>query len=87
MPPASPFGVGMISQRLAPHCKRIVGVDISEKTVEYYNERVSNQGIPAEEMKAVSLELQGNDEELGGEKFDVIVVSLVFCQSLARCPI
>lgn len=66
----------MISQRLAPHCKKIVGVDISEKTVEYYNERVANQGIPEEEMKAVHLELTGSEDELGGEKFDVIVVCL-----------
>lgn len=39
---------GAISQRLAPYCKRIVGIDINSKAVDLYNEKVSHQGIPPE---------------------------------------
>lgn len=51
-----------------------MGVDISEGMVAQFNERVDNQGIPREEMGAVCAELNGKEGELGGEKFDVIVV-------------
>lgn len=36
--------------------------------------RVSNQGIPPEEMSAVCAELKGQEGELDGLKFDVVVV-------------
>jgi tRNA/tmRNA/rRNA uracil-C5-methylase (TrmA/RlmC/RlmD family) len=77
--------VGLISQALAPYCKKIVGVDISPGTVEYYNTRVQNQGISDEEMKAVCVDLKGEEGELEGIKFDIVVVSsfrivfLCFC--------
>jgi SAM-dependent methyltransferase len=55
-----------------------VGVDISEGMVNQYNYRVSNQGIAPDEMKAVCVELKGEEGELGDAKFDVIVVRLPF---------
>lgn len=40
--------------------------------------RVSLQGIPPEEMRAIRAELKGDGTELDGQKFDVIVVSKSF---------
>ncbi|TFK45624.1 S-adenosyl-L-methionine-dependent methyltransferase [Heliocybe sulcata] len=71
-------GTGLISRILAPHSKKIVGVDISQGMVNRYNLRVSNQGIPPEEMQAVRLELKGEEGELDGTKFDVIVCSMAY---------
>ena len=42
--------------------------------VDQYNTRVSNQGIPGEEMHAVCADLQGTADELDGEKFDLVIV-------------
>jgi len=47
-------------------------VDISQTPVDLFNEQVSNQGIPPEEMRAVCVELKGEEGELDGLKFDVI---------------
>ena len=76
--------IGLISQGLAAHTRQIVGVDISQGMVNEYNQRVTNQGIPTDEMKALCLDVleegdcdSGVSEEtlkaLGG-KFDVVVV-------------
>ncbi|KAG8798617.1 hypothetical protein FRC17_007373, partial [Serendipita sp. 399] len=45
-------GTGQMSRRLAPYVKKIVGVDISQRMVDHYNQRVFNQGISEEEMHA-----------------------------------
>lgn len=68
---------GLISRELAPFTKSLVGVDISAGMVDEYNHRVSNQGIPPEEMRAVCIELQGEEGELDGARFDVIVVGIL----------
>lgn len=67
---------GLISRELAPYAKTIVGVDITQALVDNYNHRVENQGIAPDEMRAVCAELKGEEGELDGLKFDVIVVSL-----------
>ncbi|EIN07939.1 S-adenosyl-L-methionine-dependent methyltransferase [Punctularia strigosozonata HHB-11173 SS5] len=66
-------GTGGLSRELAPHVKSIVGVDISQSMVDEFNRRVSNQGIPPEEMKAVCTDLQAAEGALDGQKFDVVV--------------
>ncbi|KAG9088205.1 hypothetical protein FS749_002344 [Ceratobasidium sp. UAMH 11750] len=70
-------GTGLVSQALAPHTRTLIGVDISSKSVDYYNERVANQGIPNDEMRAICVELKerGTEEPdaLDGIEFDVIV--------------
>ncbi|KAF8602735.1 S-adenosyl-L-methionine-dependent methyltransferase [Ceratobasidium sp. AG-I] len=75
-------GIGLLSQALAPHTKTLIGVDISPKSVDYYNERVANQGIPEEEMKAICVELTergtGEADVFGGVEFDVIVCTLAY---------
>ncbi len=43
--------------------------------VDVYNRRVTEQAIPPENLKAVRAVLKGEDTELNGAKFDVIIVS------------
>ncbi|KAG8733931.1 hypothetical protein FRC11_014875 [Ceratobasidium sp. 423] len=75
-------GTGLVSQGLAPHTKTLIGVDISPKSVDYYNERVANQGIPPEEMRAICVELvergAGDADPFGGVEFDVIVCTQAY---------
>ena len=63
-----------MSRHLAPYTHKIVGVDISQEMVDYYNQRVFNQGIPPDQMRALCIQLTGADTDLDGQKFDVIVV-------------
>ena len=67
---------GLVSRELAPHAKRILGVDISQGMVDQYNLRVANQGISSDEMRAVAVQLKGEDGELENQKFDVVVVRI-----------
>ncbi|KIM49738.1 hypothetical protein M413DRAFT_438880 [Hebeloma cylindrosporum] len=64
--------VGLLSRALAPHAKSIVGVDISQKSVDVYNDTVSKQGLNPDEMRAVCVELKGEAGELDDLKFDVV---------------
>ena len=65
----------MISQQLCQYAKSVVGVDISPVSVERFNARASEQGLESEEMHAVCAELKGEPGELGGARFDIVVVS------------
>ncbi|KAH8100334.1 S-adenosyl-L-methionine-dependent methyltransferase [Cristinia sonorae] len=67
-------GPGLTSRELSPYVKTIVGVDISQAMIDLFNLRVANQGIPPEEMRAVKIELKGEEGELDGAKFDLIIV-------------
>jgi len=81
--------LGLISRELAPYAKTIVGVDITQALVDNYNQRVANQGISPDEMRAVCTELKGKEGELDGLKFDVIVVSLLIIRDFFMstvCP-
>ncbi|CAE6434509.1 unnamed protein product [Rhizoctonia solani] len=75
-------GVGMISQRLVSHSKSIIGVDISSKSVDFYNERAAKQGVPPEQMKALCADLtergKAENDAFGGVEFDVIVCSAAY---------
>lgn len=72
---------GLLSQNLAPHTCTLIGVDISSKSVAYYNERVANQGISPDEMKAICVELKERGAEgpdlLDGIEFDIVVVRML----------
>ncbi|KAH9484055.1 putative methyltransferase C1347.09 [Psilocybe cubensis] len=63
---------GLLSREIAGYTKLLIGVDISQTPVDLFNEHVSNQGIPPDEMRAVCVELKGEEGELDGLKFDVI---------------
>ena len=67
--------LGLVSQQLCQYVKSVVGVDISQASVDLYNTQASNQGLGPEEMRAVCTELKGEPDELNGLKFDIIVVS------------
>ncbi|KAI0806738.1 S-adenosyl-L-methionine-dependent methyltransferase [Fomes fomentarius] len=66
-------GTGMVSQQLCQYVKSVVGIDISQASVDLYNAQAVNQGLEPEEMRAVCTELKGVPGELDGIKFDVIV--------------
>lgn len=57
--------------------------------VDQYNKRANDQGVAPEEMKAVCTGLKGEEGELDGQKFDVIVVSLtefpISCPTIEFC--
>ena len=65
---------GLVSKQIAPYAKSILGVDVSREMVVLYNETGEKEGFS--NMKAVCAELKGEDGELNGQKFDVIVVSI-----------
>jgi len=74
-------GPGMISRGLAPYVKEVIGMDISEKMVEEYNQQVYNQGIPRSEMHAILCDICGVDAGEVTSKpeysnFDIVVCSL-----------
>ncbi|KAI6119193.1 hexaprenyldihydroxybenzoate methyltransferase [Pisolithus croceorrhizus] len=65
---------GLISQQLAPQAKSIIGVDISQRMVDIYNNSAKEQNLFPNEMKAVRVDrLVENETQLGGMSFDVIV--------------
>ncbi|KAJ7118940.1 S-adenosyl-L-methionine-dependent methyltransferase [Mycena epipterygia] len=64
-------GTGIVSRRLASHCKTLVGVDISQGMVDEFNKTMQSNGL-SEQMRAVRAELKGEDTELDGMKFDVM---------------
>ncbi|KAJ7635820.1 S-adenosyl-L-methionine-dependent methyltransferase [Mycena polygramma] len=74
-------GTGLIARGLVPHCKSIVGVEINPAMVNYFGEKIHSQGqscVPPEKMRVVCANLKGEDSELDGEKFDVIVCSAAY---------
>ena len=64
---------GLVSKQIVPYAKSILGVDVSQEMVDLYNKTGEEEGFGS--MKAVRAELKGEDGELNGQKFDVIVVS------------
>ncbi len=53
--------VGMVSRQMAPYAKQIVGVDISQGLVDEFNLRAKNQGLNPDEMKAICVQLKGEE--------------------------
>ncbi|TBU29336.1 S-adenosyl-L-methionine-dependent methyltransferase [Dichomitus squalens] len=66
-------GTGNVSRQLCQYVKAVVGVDISEASVDRYNAQAANQGLEPDEMRAVCAELKGEPGELDGLKFDIVV--------------
>ena len=71
----------MVSLKLFPFVKKLVGIDISEGAVAKFNEKARSQGFATEDANAFALNLQGEDSELGGEKFDVVTVFIILSVS------
>ena len=70
-----PHLLGTVSQQLCQYVKNVVGVDISQVSVDRYNTHASEQGLSPSEMRAVRAELKGEPGELDSARFDVILVS------------
>ena len=64
-----------MSKQIIPYAKSILGVDVSQGMVDLYNETGEKEGFSG--MKAVCADLKGEDGELDGRKFDVIIASIV----------
>ena len=65
-----PPPLGLVSQTLAPSCKSILGVDISENMVARFNTDAQNSPATKDKLKAILW------NELDADaKFDVAVVS------------
>jgi hypothetical protein len=80
IPQTNPFPGAMtwaLFDKLDGKWKQFVGVDISPKSVEFYNQKAATQFTP-EEMHAVCTELSGQPGELSGQTFDVVVVRRLF---------
>lgn len=71
-----------MSKEIAPYVKSILGVDISQGMVDLYNETGKKEGFGG--MKAIRAELKGEDGELDGQKFDVIIVSVGPSEEMRR---
>ncbi|KAK7035886.1 S-adenosyl-L-methionine-dependent methyltransferase [Favolaschia claudopus] len=71
-------GTGIVARSIVPHCKTYIGVDISQGMVDQFTKGAEAHGIPTEKMRAIRTELKGEDHELDGIKFDVVMCSLAY---------
>ncbi|EKM50910.1 uncharacterized protein PHACADRAFT_187557 [Phanerochaete carnosa HHB-10118-sp] len=70
-------GTGLVSFEIAPHVKSLLGVDISSGMVDRFSARAAGLGIAPTKTHAIATELTGSGGELGGAKFDVVLVRLI----------
>ncbi|KIY63443.1 S-adenosyl-L-methionine-dependent methyltransferase, partial [Cylindrobasidium torrendii FP15055 ss-10] len=71
-------GTGLMDKDIAPHAKRIVGVDISQGMVDAYNKRAAALNLNGK-MSASVVHLTGSDPtELNGSKFDLILCTMAY---------
>lgn len=71
---------GTVSKELAPHVKSILGVDISQRGIEQYNENFKDD----EKASGICVELKGEEGELSDARFDMIFVSPVYLTTIQR---
>jgi len=69
-------GWGQVSKEIIPYAKSILGVDVSQGMVDLYNEIGQKEGF--EGMRGVRAVIKGEDGELDGRKFDVIICTMVY---------
>lgn len=60
--------------------KHVVGVDISQGSVDVYNQEAKERGL-ASEIKAVCANLRGEPGELDDARFDLITVRRLLASS------
>jgi len=66
----------LVSKQIIPYAKSILGVDISQGMVDLYNETGQKEGFQG--MRAVRADLKGEEGELDGQKFDVIICNMAY---------
>ncbi|KAJ3771507.1 S-adenosyl-L-methionine-dependent methyltransferase [Lentinula raphanica] len=70
-------GTGLSARSYAPYVKSVLGVDISQKSLDIYNKQALAKGF-ADKMTCVCIELKGNEGELDGVKFDVVTCVMAY---------
>lgn len=70
-------GNGNVSFNMAGSCKSIVGVDISTKMIELYNEMAQKEGL-SDKISGLRVDITSDACPLGDQLFDVIVCSLSY---------
>ncbi|KAK9323135.1 S-adenosyl-L-methionine-dependent methyltransferase [Lipomyces orientalis] len=75
-------GTGALSQRLASHADRILGIDVDACAVQHFNTRARNQGIDENEMCAIHCDVLDESSLVQGEtwfgKVDVVASAMGF---------
>ncbi|KAK9235082.1 S-adenosyl-L-methionine-dependent methyltransferase [Lipomyces kononenkoae] len=75
-------GTGALSQHLASHIDRILGIDVDLRAVQEFNTRARNQGIDEIEMHAIHCDVLNEDSLAYGKtwfgKVDVVASALGF---------
>jgi len=71
-------GTGLVSKSLAPGCKEVVGVDISQKMVDIYNAKAQGSDEMKGKLKAMIIDPDDPDIGLGSTQFDVVVCSQAY---------
>ena len=66
--------IGLVAEKIAPHVKSLLGVDVSDQAIELFTERFKQPGTNSE-AKAILLDIETSQEGLEGKKFDLIYVS------------
>jgi tRNA/tmRNA/rRNA uracil-C5-methylase (TrmA/RlmC/RlmD family) len=70
----------MISRCIAPHARKTLGVDISPASVDKFNQWAKDHNYAPDEMQAIVAELKGKSGELDDQRFDIAIVSPVYCR-------
>ncbi|KAF9254216.1 S-adenosyl-L-methionine-dependent methyltransferase [Marasmius fiardii PR-910] len=71
-------GTGLVSNELIPHCKSLIGVDISEGMIGQFVKRFEKQSLPPTKVRGICQELKGEQGELDGQTFDIVVCSMAY---------
>ncbi|KAF9042159.1 S-adenosyl-L-methionine-dependent methyltransferase [Panaeolus papilionaceus] len=82
-------GHGQIARDLIRDVKSIVGVDISEEAIKKYNELSIKAGYSPDILKGLCFELKGEERELDGAKFDLVICCMAYhhfpdCNQMTR---
>ena len=56
--------------------KQVVGVDISQGSVDAFNSRAKELGLSQERMQAVRIDSNNVSDQLNGQTYDVVMVGI-----------
>ncbi|TFK19062.1 S-adenosyl-L-methionine-dependent methyltransferase [Coprinopsis marcescibilis] len=70
-------GNGIVCKELYPHVKSILGVDISDAAVKWFNETFEEAGL-SDRVKAITTNLEADQSVLGTQKFELIFSASVY---------
>jgi 2-polyprenyl-3-methyl-5-hydroxy-6-metoxy-1,4-benzoquinol methylase len=73
---------GLVAEKIQPHVKSILGIDVSDKAIELFTERFNKLGVKSDAAKAIRLDIETSQEGIEGQKFDLIYVRPSFPPSI-----